>query len=353
MLLTKKVLFFLFMTISLSLKANFLSEQFFSFYLNSSVSRFFTNANKSKYIENFCNKVCSIYERFSWGYCPCAQIPWSIYSLSKGGEPLIFYVYDGRSLAMTASHLSCRLEDESTSLILGGVHPDELNPIYVSFKFAHILYTNPNLYQGLRVIVAPLVNPDGFMRSPPTRTNLNGIDLNRNFPTQDWVKAAIRNWEQGFRNKRRFPGKQSNSEAETKFQIMLINNFHPNKIISIHAPLDFLDLDFSSGFFYPGDVQVQKYLKVGYLTSMISKTSGFHKVRNFRVYSGSLGKYAGKERSIPTYTLELSSSDPKRAEQFWKDFSPGIFSAIRYKIKNFHDKKNTWKSNIQSLNYFK
>lgn len=345
----------LFMLLSSSLKANFLSEQLFSFYLDSSMNRFFNNVNKSKYLESFCKKVCSLYERFSWGHCPCKQIPWSIYTLSKGSEPLIFYVFDGRSRALRPhTELSCRLEDESTSLILGGVHPDELNPVYVAFKFAQTLFTNPNLYQGLRVIVAPLVNPDGFMKSPPTRTNLNGIDLNRNFPTQDWMREALKVWKQGFSNKRRFPGKKANSETETKFQIMLINNFHPNKIISIHAPLDFLDLDFSSGFFYPGDVQVQKFLKIGYLTRMISKSSGFHKVRNFRVYSGSLGKYAGKERAIPTYTLELSSSDPKRAHKFWKDFSPGLFSAIRYKIKSYTLKKESSSPNIRaSFNYFK
>ena len=42
-----------------------------------------------------------------------------------------------------------------------------------------------------RIIIAPLVNPDGFVRQNPTRTNANGVDPNRNFFTEDWHSKAI------------------------------------------------------------------------------------------------------------------------------------------------------------------
>ena len=39
----------------------------------------------------------------------------------------------------------------------------------------------------------PILNPDGLKAR--TRTNANGIDINRNFPTSDWEKEASKYWK--------------------------------------------------------------------------------------------------------------------------------------------------------------
>jgi hypothetical protein len=54
------------------------------------------------------------------------------------------------------------------------------------------------------------MNPDGMLKSQPTRTNANGVDLNRNFPTPHWDKEAPRYWQQRTSNDpRRYPGHQA------------------------------------------------------------------------------------------------------------------------------------------------
>ncbi|MGP8154830.1 MAG: M14 family zinc carboxypeptidase [Smithella sp.] len=35
------------------------------------------------------------------------------------------------------------------------------------------------------IVIAPLLNSDGFLSTPSTRVNANGVDINRNFPTKD------------------------------------------------------------------------------------------------------------------------------------------------------------------------
>jgi protein MpaA len=164
--------------------------------------------------------------------------------------------------------------------LFGAVHGDEIPTTYVLFKLTDYLKEHPEAYRGMCVVVAPLVNPDGFLASPPQRVNSNGIDLNRNFPTKDWRKEALKRWEATtHKNKRYYPGEKPGSEDETRFQIALINRFKPHKILSLHSPLG---------------------------------------------YPGSLGNYAGLERGIFTVTLELPSSEPLLAGQFYGKFKPAV-----------------------------
>jgi len=79
-------------------------------------------------------------------------------------------------------------------LFLGGVHGDELPTVYLMFKLAHYVKDNPALFKDKCIVIAPLVNPDGFLSASPTRVNASGVDINRNFPTKDWQASAIRQW---------------------------------------------------------------------------------------------------------------------------------------------------------------
>ena len=70
----------------------------------------------------------------------------------------------------------------------------------------------------------PLVNPDGFYFSPRTRTNLAGVDLNRNFSTHEWDQQALKFWKQkAAADPRRFPGKKAASELETQVVEKAVN----------------------------------------------------------------------------------------------------------------------------------
>ena len=90
--------------------------------------------------------------------------------------------------------------------------------------------------------VVPVLNPDGV--AVKTRTNANKVDLNRNFPTQDWDREAIGFWKKSTSsNPRRFPGMEGGSEPETKCALHHMEEFKPDFIVSIHTPLKVLDYD--------------------------------------------------------------------------------------------------------------
>lgn len=272
-------------------------------------------------IDLFCKRLGTHFKKYKWSAKPCGKVPWKTGLQSKAGHPLL-YVEFGRG--------------KETTLLMSGVHPDELTPIPIGFRFARYLLDHPESFdpEKFRVIVAPLVNPDGFIRNIPSRTNGNGVDVNRNFYTKDWYAKAIKRWSAArSRNPRHFPGYFPNSEVETVFQMRLIEDYNPQKIISIHAPLGFLDYD------GPGD-RKRKSLsmtekKAKHLAHAIAEKSRNYRVVDYSFYPGSLGNFAGNERRIPTITLELMTTEPKKHNVYWEHFLPGLIQSVRYPLKKW------------------
>ena len=132
-----------------------------------------------KKIVDVCARVDYVYKKLMWGNSPCLNLPWKYDFVSELGKPLIYWEY-------SSTNKNSELEKKNTTIILGGVHADELTPIHMAFKIAQTLHDDPESYKDVRVIIAPLVNPDGFFAHPFKRTNANGVDLNRNFPTRTW-----------------------------------------------------------------------------------------------------------------------------------------------------------------------
>lgn len=286
-------------------------------------------ARIQRQIAELCAKVDRTYEKLSWGKSPCISLPWKFDYVSESGQPLIYWEFLDPTLTEE--------QKKNTTLILGGVHPDELTPIHLAFQFAETLFNRPELYSGAHVIVAPLVNPDGFFANPPKRTNANGVDLNRNFPTATWNRYAYQVWKNSpIKDRRKFPGYFANSEQGTKFQANLIDKFKPDKVISIHAPLALLDLDYELPKLLNSYKLTEQQKKARDLAEILARNAGNYKVKGIGIYPGSLGNYAGNERIIPTITLEMSSSNPRFVKKFWKEFSPGLFKAIKFQFNRYH-----------------
>ncbi len=185
-------------------------------------------------------------------------------------------------------------------LVLGGIHGDELSSSSLVFHWiGHAESTPADAHWRF----IPGLNPDGLLAKPPKRTNANGVDLNRNFPTNDWQKNALTYWaEKTKKDPRRFPSKAPLSEPESKYLHSQIESFKPDLIISIHAPFGVLDFDGPS---VPPQKMGRLYLdQVG-------------------IYPGSLGNYGGNTLAIPVITVELPSAlkTPNNAEmrQMWLD----------------------------------
>ncbi|MDJ0881435.1 MAG: M14 family murein peptide amidase A [Gammaproteobacteria bacterium] len=170
-------------------------------------------------------------------------------------------------------------------LLIGGMHGDELASISVIFKWMHTLQKH---HSGLfHWHVVPLMNPDGALIKKHSRTNANGVDLNRNFLTPGAKGSALEYWiERTKRNKRRYPGDQPLSEPETRWLYEEIEQFKPDVIVALHAPYDLVDYDAPNRNNAPE--------KIGPLYKNLMGT-----------YPGSLGNYAGIHLGIPVITMEL------------------------------------------------
>jgi murein peptide amidase A len=261
-----------------------------------------------KELKDFLSTLSRQCEELGWRDISPQDIHWEYYRTSGQRRPLIFTSF--------GSYKS------NCILFLGGVHADELPTVYVLLKFAAYIKDNPKLFRDKCIIIAPLINPDGFFSTPPTRVNANGIDLNRNFPTHDWQRAAWQQWQHKHqKNKRYYPGKKPGSEPETLFQMALINRFKPQKILTIHSPLGFYDFDGPSS-----DLDsFEHWLEV------VSKETK-HPLKKFGYFPGSLGNYAGHERNIFTLTLELPSSEPSRGTEYFNKFQPAIVKFFNLQV---------------------
>lgn len=270
-------------------------------------------------VSTYCAKIDKSFERWGWPESECLKYEWNHVRNSVKGDPLIWY-----ALGNEEEHKN---EHKDTTMVLCGIHGDEITPVKFCFDIIEHAKKYAEEFKDKMIVIAPIVNPDSFFKSKPTRTNQRMVDINRNFPTKDWDKDAIRMWKSRYgSDKRRYPGQRPLSEPEVVFQVNLIKRYNPDKIISVHAPLTLLDYDGpTKDINFKAREEVAKSL----LIQMSQKASGY-KIKNYPYFPGSLGNWAGNERSIPTYTLELPSSDPSKSAEYWELFREAIHSAFHH-----------------------
>jgi len=178
-----------------------------------------------------------------------------------------------------------------TVLVLGGIHGDEPKSVTVALRLLGLLITNRAARSGARWVVVPVVNPDGYERRK--RRNANQVDINRNFPTENWVRNA--------RRSRMFGGGFAGSEPETRAVMKAVARYAPERIIAIHS--------------ISGGQQCNNYDGPGRaLAIAMSSLNGYPVAASIGYPTpGSLGTWAGVERKIATVTLELPAAhSPKR-----------------------------------------
>ncbi len=176
---------------------------------------------------------------------------------------------------------------DKTVLIIGVFHGDEPQGEYLIRKFMS-QRKEPCKNQ---IYIIPCLNPDG--KALGTRQNANGIDLNRNFPTKNRKIIEDEHY---------FGGTEGGSEIETQFIIDALKEYKPDFILTIHAPYRVVNFDGNA----------EKYAKD------ISEITGYPLEEDIGYETpGSFGTYAGKERNIPTITLELP--EDKTNEELWEE----------------------------------
>lgn len=196
-------------------------------------------------------------------------------------------------------------------LLLGGIHGDELTSSSIVFQWLNDL--DRSAASGIGWFVAPVVNPDGLLARNPTRTNANGVDLNRNFPLPEW-RQAYDYWVKTGKDPRRFPGDAPLSEPESRWVDQQIERFKPDFIVSIHAPYALVDFDGPSPPLPPARLGELLFRRIG-------------------VYPGSLGNYGGVINGIPVVTVELSNArtlpEDKEVKRIFRDLTAWIQRAAQ------------------------
>jgi protein MpaA len=283
-------------------------------------------------VKKFCEKLDERFKTYGWDKSQCEQFDWFHIRNSVLGDPLVWTVFGD-----TSDEAKPSFKEKDLTIIMCGVHGDEITPIKFCFDILYYfkdLYSNPEAvkkeFKDKIVLIAPLVNPDSFFKKKPTRVNSRGVDVNRNFPTKDWMRDARKYWiSKLHKDRRRNPGLSPLSEPEVIFQVNLIKRYRPDKIISVHSPLTMLD--------YDGPNKVSGIIdgtKAQELLIQMSKDASDYRIENYPFFPGSLGNWAGKERDIPTYTLELPTSDPSKSTEYWRLFKSAMHNAILHDLKN-------------------
>jgi len=195
-----------------------------------------------------------------------------------------------------------------TVLVFGGFHGDEPKSVFVARQFIELLGARRGAAQGARWVVVPLVNPDGYAKRK--RRNARRVDINRNFPTKNWML--------GSRRGRMFGGPTPASEPETRAVMAAVHRFRPARIVTIHS----IGAErYCNNYNGPGRALALALAMRRHNRYPVTASIGYPT-------PGSFGAWAGVEHDIPTITLELPSRhSPKRC---WEENLQALLCVARF-----------------------
>jgi protein MpaA len=186
-----------------------------------------------------------------------------------------------------------------TVLILATIHGDEAAGTPLVSRLAEHLQDNPKLLKGRKVVIMPVTNPDGYVHN--SRFNVNGVDLNRNFPADNF-DASQRH------------GAYALCEPESRAIKAVLDKYRPKRIVSIHQPVACIDYDGPAA---------ELAASMGMHTNLPVKRIGSR--------PGSLGSYAGLTLGTPIITFELpATASAMDRESLWNAYGRSLLAAIRY-----------------------
>jgi protein MpaA len=185
------------------------------------------------------------------------------------------------------------------TFILATIHGNEGAGAPLVRRLASQLQQNRQLLTGRTVVLLPVANPDGLVYGK--RHNAHDVDLNRNF-----IAANRRGDVNG--------GPDALSEPEAHAIHQIIQQYHPNRIVSIHQPLTCIDYD------GPGKQIANRMAQYCDLP-----------IKKLGAQPGSLGSYAGETLGIPIITFEMpANASDLDANGLWAKYGKALLAAITY-----------------------
>jgi len=164
--------------------------------------------------------------------------------------------------------------------VLASLHGDEMQSVSLVEELARTLRQHPEYLKTATVLLVKCPNPDGYISHSPY--NINGVDLNRNFPAANWKE--LRNTRAGAR---------AASEAETRVVVRLLADFHPRLLVHLK------DSRHAGVVNYEGDVESRAKQIGGRISAQVVQGLG-------EKTSGSVENYAFTRLSCSSLTLLLA-----------------------------------------------
>jgi predicted deacylase len=162
-------------------------------------------------------------------------------------------------------------------VIIGAIHGDERCTVVFGQRLGDRLRGGWADQLGVRVTFVHVANPDGVALG--TRANARGVDLNRNFPADNFVAGAD-------------GGSEPLSEPESRALHDLIVDAEPAAVITLHCCEPMLDFD------GPAEELAEA------MAAAMPDGLDFP-VERLGPSPGSLGSWAGEDRGIPVVTVEF------------------------------------------------
>lgn len=164
-------------------------------------------------------------------------------------------------------------DGEEIVAIISSIHGNEAIGTPLLFRF--LKEGGIEDLEGKTVFLLYVANPDGYVLD--MRGNSNNIDINRNFPTDNFGRGI-------------FNGEAPLTAIETSVLLDFLGTYQPDRSLIIHQPLNGIDYDGKSKE----------------LAEHLSETSGI-RVKRLGARSGSMGTYLGLGLKKQVITLEIPS----------------------------------------------
>lgn len=192
-------------------------------------------------------------------------------------------------------------EGDTILALIGGIHTGlEVESVYIVEQLLKHFIDNPgDIPAGTRLVFVPNANPDGYARG--ARTNARHVDLNRNWPTEDWQPEAVHG---------QTPvnaGSKPLSEPETRALHDYLVELEPSYVLSYHGYAALLD---DNGMTQGTDVDAHR------VTAAYAEATGFRHIDEWTYYpiTGDLITSLG-EAGIPAADVELENDDGEAFER--------------------------------------
>ena len=190
-------------------------------------------------------------------------------------------------------------DGSDVTFIMASIHGNEAAGTPLVRHLASYLRQRPEILAGRKVVLMAVANPDGMVNG--SRYNAKGVDLNRNFEAKNRVNSKE-------------AGLTALSEPESRVLEQVIDQYTPDRIVSIHQPLNCID--------YDGPAQM--------LASHMGQYCALP-VKKIGARPGSLGSYAGVTLGIPIVTFEMLPADSQlNSEALWQKYGRALLAAIVY-----------------------